>query len=203
MVRKRKSVSTIASTLIAPKPVKPKEEVIDVDPWDGRGVKEFYGERDVHKAAVGAIWNPTWAAPEGYILKTVYAEKMMRDGKVYRLRDGYYTVLTEAPPPKLHIHEFPICCGIKIITNFGNSGAGGGNAYMTPKYADLSLKEYINTYKNSVGLLMVALNNRQVEAGYEKVLLDNNFEVTNSATYHPGHGHYITTYTYSCGKKKK
>lgn len=167
---------------------------------DNAASERFFGDQVNAVVAKGTPWHRRWTTPQGFTRTAVYSS-CTKDGETFTFERSYYFVLNPLPPPVLSVQAFPGCCGIQIITNFGNTPTGGSNPGMTPEIAGKWLDLHLPR-KNYVGVLMAALNSDQVEAGFEKILLEKGFEKQCNAWYHPGHGKDISTYAYHCNKPK-
>lgn len=206
----KRKTATKTATKIDEKPPLGSAKNPYVVHWDYTNckfAKKFYGPKPSAAALaeikVGDKWlRPVWGdPPAGFRIKTIYAGGAIeKDGEYYQFLDGAYFVLEKAPLPKLTVQSFPTCCGLRVITNFGNTNTGGSNPGMTAEAADASLKEIVAFNKNSIAGLLIAINNQQV-AIYDKVIKKHGFSVVSDAVYHPGHGNRITTYFLAMNKR--
>lgn len=101
----------------------------------------------------------------------------------------------------MRTHDFPVCCGAKIITDFGftnNFHSGDGPTQSMSKAQGEAIQDYLKRHitGSHTGMTVIMLNSAQVKAGVEKLVLDAGWELATDAAFYPGHGRYLTLYVY-------
>lgn len=88
--------------------------------------------------------------------------------------------------------EFPTCCGINLLTEFGNTSTAINDTNYTVEQVDAFLKKHNTPYNKALN--MIVLNNEQREK-LKKVLYDNGYRLTRlKGYYHPAHQTEIFIY---------
>ena len=84
---------------------------------------------------------------------------------------------------------FTNCCQAFIASGFGHSRTASHMGKPTFEVIDKWLKDFTSS-RLSVGVIHAILDEDQVKAGVDKLLLDNGFTMTGAA-YGPGHRHNV------------
>lgn len=87
----------------------------------------------------------------------------------------------------MYTAEFPECCGIDIIANFGNDG------FATYPHTKEEIQKYIRPINKTNGLTLIALNEKQVVA-FGDIVEAEGFKPLVENFFHPGHMSRITLY---------
>lgn len=83
--------------------------------------------------------------------------------------------------------EFPKCCGIDVIVNFGNDG------FFTNPHTKEEIQKFIRPINKTKGLTLIALNEQQVVA-FGDIVEAEGFKPLVENFFHPGHMSRITLY---------
>lgn len=87
----------------------------------------------------------------------------------------------------MYTAEFPKCCGINVIANFGNDG------FATYPHTKEEIQKYIRPINKTKGLTLIALNEKQVVA-FGDIVEAEGFKPLVENFFHPGHMSHITLY---------
>lgn len=86
--------------------------------------------------------------------------------------------------------EFPQCCGIKLLTDFGNTPHARDENKYTPDQADKFIKTAINNARfENLSMVMITLNNDQMKV-FKSVIKENGFK-TVCKNFHENHNSTI------------
>lgn len=83
--------------------------------------------------------------------------------------------------------EFPKCCGIDVLANFGNDG------FATYPHTKEEIQKFIRPINKTKGLTLIALNEKQVVA-FGDIVEAEGFKPLVENFFHPGHMSRITLY---------
>ena len=92
----------------------------------------------------------------------------------------------------LGIDQYPKCCGIGVINNFGGTISGSRRDVASADEVKRTIRNYIKSF--NYGLYTLALNEDQVPLFGETVEAEGFKPV--QKFFHKGHGKFITLYTY-------
>lgn len=87
----------------------------------------------------------------------------------------------------MYTTEFPKCCGIDILANFGNDG------FFTYSHTREEIQKFIRPINKTKGLTLIALNEQQVVA-FGDIVEAEGFKPLVENFFHPGHMSRITLY---------
>lgn len=93
----------------------------------------------------------------------------------------------------MKLQAFPNCCGINLLSSFGNTKT----AHDTTAYTKEEVKTFIlDNRKYSQSIQLIVLNEQQLKTLTRKLFKDLKFKISRPM-YYPGHGNNLFILTYN------